>query len=75
MKDIQEAVKDLRGQLGYPDWLSAIGQGLKEGRPAIILYLTGTWKPKLPFLEDGWEGYPVVFREHAAFAPLGGWRE
>jgi hypothetical protein len=75
MKDIQQAVKELRQQLGYPDWLSAIGEGMREGRPVIILYLTETWKPKMPFLKDGWEGYPVVFRENASFAPLGGWKE
>jgi hypothetical protein len=75
MKEIQQAVKELREQLGYPEWLSAIGQGMSKGHPVIILYLTGAWKPKMPFLENGWEGYSVVFREYAAFAPLGGWKE
>ena len=75
MKDIQEAVRDLRERLGYPGWLSAIGLGQKNGRPQIVMYLTGTWKPQMPFLDTEWEGYPVAFRENAAFAPLGGEKE
>lgn len=72
MKSIQQAVKDLRERLGYPDWLSAIGQSMRDGQPLIVLYLTATWKPSLPFLDEGWEGYQVVVRENGAVAPLGG---
>jgi hypothetical protein len=72
MKDIRQAVSELRERLGYPPWLAAIGHGTQDGDSVIVVYLTETWKPKLPFLENGWEGYPVKFREHGAFAPLGG---
>ena len=75
MKDIKQAVTELAQRLGYPDWLSAIGEGMREGHPVIIMYLAGTWKPKIPFFEEGWEGYPVVFRENASVAPLGGQKE
>ena len=74
MKTIHEAVKDLREHLGRPPWLSAIGVGEKDNQPVIVLYLTST-KPRLPSLEEGWEGYRVIFHEFGSFAPLGGWRE
>lgn len=71
MKDIKQAVNELRETLGYPDWLSAIGHGMREGQPVIILYLNGTWRPRLTFFDEGWLGYPVVTREFGAVAPLG----
>jgi hypothetical protein len=74
MKDIQQAVKDLREYLGRPPWLSAIGIGEEGDKPVIVLYLTSPSKPNLPMLEAGWEGYKVVFHEFGSFAPLGGWR-
>jgi hypothetical protein len=75
MTEIEQAVKELREQLGRPSWLSAIAVGSQDGRPVIVLYLTSSWKPNLPFLENGWKGYPVVFCEFGSFAPLGGWKE
>jgi hypothetical protein len=75
MKDIQQAVKDLRQYLGRPPWLSAIGVGEEDGQPLIVLYLTVPTKPHLPALDHGWEGYKVAFYEFGSFAPLGGWRE
>jgi hypothetical protein len=75
MNDIQQAVKELRERLGRPPWLSAIGVGSQDGEPVIVLYLTSTPKPDLPFLEGGWQGHPVQFREFGSFAPLGGRKE
>jgi hypothetical protein len=75
MTDIEQAVRELREHLGRPPWLSAIGIGAQEGRPVIVLYLTSSWKPKLPSVENGWKGYPVLFHEFGSFAPLGGWKE
>jgi hypothetical protein len=72
MSDIQQAVKDLRERLGRPPWLSAIGVGSQDGAPVIVLYLTSESKPDLTFLEKGWQGCPVQFREFGSFAPLGG---
>lgn len=75
MKDIQQAIRELREYLGYPSWLSAIGHSVKGGKPQIVVYLTGVWRPSMPFLTNGWEGYPVIVRENASFAPLGGDKE
>jgi hypothetical protein len=66
------AATSLRARLGRPPWLSAIGVGALDGRPALVLYLTSDWRPRLPFLDGGWEGYPVLFREFGSVAPLGG---
>jgi hypothetical protein len=52
--------------------LSAIGVGSQDGAPVIVLYLTSESKPDLTFLEKGWQGCPVQFREFGSFAPLGG---
>ncbi len=75
MKDIHDAVKELRERLGRPGWLSAIGVGEENGKPIIILYLTTSTRPRLPWLNDEWEGYKVSFFEFGTIAPLGGWME
>lgn len=75
MKDIQQAVKELREHLGRPSWLSAIGIGDEDGKDVIVLYLSTPMKPRLPSLDTGWQGYKVAFYEFGSFAPLGGWRE
>jgi hypothetical protein len=75
MIDIQQAVKELRERLGRPPWLSAIGVGSQDNAPMIVLYLTTAQKPDLPFLDNGWQGYQVQFREFGTFAPMGGRKE
>ncbi len=71
MRDVHQAAKDLREFLGRPPWLSAIGIGSQDDRPAIVLYLVYPPKPKPRFLDEGWEGFPVLTREFGSFAPLG----
>jgi hypothetical protein len=71
MDNVRLAVARLRERLGYPPWLSAIGVGAEEGLPVIVLYLTSDWRPKIPELENAWEGYPIRFREFGSIAPLG----
>ncbi len=75
MKDIHQAVKELRAHLGRPPWLSAIGVGEEAGQPVIILYIATATRPRLPDLDAGWQGYKVSFYDFGSFAPLGGWRE
>jgi len=71
MTDIDQAVKDLREHLGRPSWLSAIGVGSIDDRPAIVLYLVFSPKPKPAFFDEGWEGFPIIPRQFGNFAPLG----
>lgn len=72
MKDVNEAVKDLRKYLGDPPWLTSIGVGSQDDRPVIILYLSSEPKTDVPLIDDKvWHGHPVIIRVFGSFAPLG----
>ena len=72
MRDIKQAASELQRRFGRPSWLSSIGVGSEDGRPAIIVFVVFPPTVGDP-IPDEWEGYPVVTREFGAFASLGSW--
>jgi hypothetical protein len=70
MTDIKQAALDLQKHFGRPPWLSSIGVGSEDGRPAIIVFVV--FEPRIGNpIPDEWEGYTVVTRLFGSFAPLG----
>ena len=55
---LREASRLLSEALAYPDWLAAIGI-VTVPQERITVYTTKRRYPKLPWMKDGWMGYPV----------------
>jgi hypothetical protein len=60
---IENAAKLLHARLQGSSWLTAVGIGEHEGAPCIVLYVKTTRGADLGFLQEGWEGFPVVVRK------------
>ncbi len=74
---LEEAAKSLRVRLEGAPWLTAVGVGEEKGVPGIVVYIKSVKAAKLDFLNQGWEGYPVLVRKMgtprlvASFSPVG----
>ena len=64
--NIREAALQLQAQLQGSPWLTAVGVGEHEGSPCIFVYVKSLNRPGLAFLQNGWQGFPVVVRKMAS---------
>ena len=68
---VQEAANQLLLELNQPPWLVAVGIGKKDGVDCIYVYTKRTPKPQdIAFLNNGWEGFPVIVKKTGQFSPL-----
>jgi hypothetical protein len=67
---IHEAAEKLAAHLRWASWLTAVGVGKQDGRDCIYLYVKSPKRADIAFLDEGWEGFPVMIRRTGAFQPL-----
>lgn len=60
---LEDAAKLLHAQLQGSPWLTAVGLGEDKGTPCIVVYVKNLKGADLEFLEQGWQGYPVLVRK------------
>jgi hypothetical protein len=65
---IKEAAARLAAHLSNATWLTAVGVGEQDGKDCIYLYVKAPKKHEISFLNDGWEGFPVIVRKVGAFS-------
>ena len=66
----EHASKLLHARLRDSRWLTGIGVGMHESRPAIVVYVKRWPGRDLDFLTSGWMGVPVIIQKMGAPRPL-----
>ncbi len=64
--NITDAASKLHARLKGSPWLTAVGVGEHGGSPCIFVYVKSLNRPELAFLQNGWQGFPVVVRKMAS---------
>jgi hypothetical protein len=67
---IKEATTTLDNRLRVYSWYLCTGIGKNDdGEDILFVYTQKRINSDLAFLENGWEGFPIVFRHHGKIRP------